>query len=123
MGRGRSDGKFSAGEVSVFHQLQRFVIGLRALGIKNQDAKRVARPAIVPQKTVEVRFLDASLFVNRGDGSRCGVGNFAQARVVGPWTALHGVDERRRAGTKIESSERAAIGRFKKGLVFPAGEK
>src|SRR6267142_4202400 len=104
MWRGRSDGKFSAGEVGVFHQLQRFVIGLGAFGIKNQDAKRVARPTIVLQKTVEVRFLDASLFVNRGDGSRCGVGSFAQASVIGLRAALHGVDERGRAGAKIESS-------------------
>src|SRR6266436_1932977 len=95
MWRGRSDGKFSAGEVSVFHQLQRFVIGLGTLGIENQDTKRVARPAIILQKTVKVRFLDASLFVNRGDGSRCGVGSFAQASVVGLGSALHGVDERR----------------------------
>ena len=114
----------AAGKTRVFLQFKSFVFGLRAGRVEKQNAEGVAGPAIVAEKTFEAGLFDESLFVDgrdrAGDGGFCG---FAEPGVIRLGPALNGIDERRRSGTKIESSEGAAVRWFEQSLVFGGGEK
>src|SRR5689334_2096721 len=118
-------GEYTAGKTRVFAQLQSLVICLRAGRIENQDAERVARPAIVAKKTLQAGLLDAGLLVN-GNGRAGGAGAhgcFAQACVVSLRAAQDGIDERGGCKTKIERGEGAPVAGLQERLKFRRREK
>src|SRR5713226_7181633 len=108
----------AACKARMFLQLQNFVVDLRARRIEEHHAKGVTRPAIVAKEALEARLLDASLIVNGHDGALSKIRGVAEAIVIGLGTAHHGIYERRGSGTKIESGERAAIGRLQDRLIL-----
>jgi len=79
--RGAANAKRASGEAGIFLKLDIFVVRVTARGIEEQQTKSVARPAIVPEKALEPRFLDARLFVNGGNRGGRVVGDFAKARM------------------------------------------
>src|SRR5262245_55028424 len=92
--------------------------------MENQDAERVARPAVVAKETLQAGLLDACLLVN-GNGCAGGVSlsGLAQARVVSLRPAKHGIDERSGRGAKVERRDGAAIARFHERLKFRRREQ
>src|SRR5260370_36266268 len=103
-------------------QVKHFVISVGARGVEEQDSERVARPAVVAEKTFETRLLGARLFVDGSDADGR-LRRITQPRVIGLGTPRDGIDKRRGGGTKIEGRERAAIGGLQKRLIFGGDQK
>src|SRR5260370_39318401 len=103
-------------------QVKHLVIGVSARGSEEEAEERVARPAVVAEKTFETRLLGARLFVDGSDADGR-LRRITEPRVIGLGTPRDGIDERRGGGTKIEGRERAAIDRLQERLIFGRGEE
>src|SRR5579864_1380150 len=90
---GAADLKNTAGETGVLLELDIFVIRVTAGGIEKEQAKGVAGPAIVAEVALQARLLDAGLFMNGGDRTGGGAGDFAETGVISLRATQDGVDE------------------------------
>src|SRR5258707_1577518 len=77
---GAAGAKRATRKTGILLQLDIFVISMTARRIDEEQTKRVARPAIVTEISLETRFFDARLFVNGSDGVGGVVGDVAKGR-------------------------------------------
>src|SRR5215470_2229667 len=118
-----SNGKLACRKARVFHQLQRLILRVRALGIEDQDTKRIARPAVVLQEALQVGFLDLSLFMQRHTWLGFRDRSLAETRMVGFGPALQGIHESRGRWAKVQGRKRAAVRWLHERLVFRSREQ
>ena len=124
MGIGAVHGICAPGKARVFAQLQSFVVGVRARWIEKQNAKRMARPAVVAEKALEARLFDAGLFVNGSDFARSRSSRgFAQTRMIRLGPAQNGVNERGSSRPEVERGDGSTVAGLQQRLIFGSSEE
>src|SRR6266446_8973982 len=121
--RGAADAKLAAGKAGILLQLDILVVRVTPRGLKEEQTKGVAGPAIVTEVALETGLFDACLFVDGSDGAGRVLGDFAKPRMISLRATQDGIDQRRTGGPKIECRQRAAIRRFHQSLIFRGGEE